>query len=282
MTVPPGRGGNAVGGWTLGRRLCHLARGSPRGGRATGGHSWQAISPARLAASGKAAVSVVRFENVGMRFRDGPAVLENIGFTLPPGSFHFLTGPSGAGKSTLLKLIYLALKPSSGRIRLFDRDVAGIPRREQPDLRRRIGVVFQDFRLLGHLTALDNVALPLRIAGAKQSLIRRHVPELLDWVGLGDHMNALPATLSGGQQQRVAIARAVIGRPRLLLADEPTGNVDDQIAMRLLFLFEELNRMGTTVLIATHNNMLVDRFSYPRLDLRDGKLSRPGIDSAVA
>jgi cell division transport system ATP-binding protein len=225
---------------------------------------------------------VVRFENVGMRFRDGPAVLENIGFTLPPGSFHFLTGPSGAGKSTLLKLIYLALKPSSGRIRLFDRDVAGIPRREQPDLRRRIGVVFQDFRLLGHLTALDNVALPLRIAGAKQSLIRRHVPELLDWVGLGDHMNALPATLSGGQQQRVAIARAVIGRPKLLLADEPTGNVDDQIAMRLLFLFEELNRMGTTVLIATHNNMLVDRFSYPRLDLRDGHLTRPGIDSAVA
>ncbi len=225
---------------------------------------------------------MVRFENVGMRFRDGPAVLENIGFTLPPGSFHFLTGPSGAGKSTLLKLIYLALKPSSGRIRLFDRDVAGIPRREQPDLRRRIGVVFQDFRLLGHLTALDNVALPLRIAGAKQSLIRRHVPELLDWVGLGDHMNALPATLSGGQQQRVAIARAVIGRPKLLLADEPTGNVDDQIAMRLLFLFEELNRMGTTVLIATHNNMLVDRFSYPRLDLRDGRLSRPGIDSAAA
>ncbi|WP_408962490.1 cell division ATP-binding protein FtsE [Oceanibaculum nanhaiense] len=225
---------------------------------------------------------MVRFENVGMRFRDGPAVLENIDFTLPPGSFHFLTGPSGAGKSTLLKLIYLALKPSSGRIRLFDRDVAGIPRREQPDLRRRIGVVFQDFRLLGHLTALDNVALPLRIAGAKQSLIRRHVPELLDWVGLGDHMNALPATLSGGQQQRVAIARAVIGRPKLLLADEPTGNVDDQIAMRLLFLFEELNRMGTTVLIATHNNMLVDRFSYPRLDLRDGRLSRPGIDSAVA
>ena len=225
---------------------------------------------------------MVRFENVGMRFRDGPAVLENIGFTLPPGSFHFLTGPSGAGKSTLLKLIYLALKPSSGRIRLFDRDVAGIPRREQPDLRRRIGVVFQDFRLLGHLTALDNVALPLRIAGAKQSLSRRHVPELLDWVGLGDHMNALPATLSGGQQQRVAIARAVIGRPKLLLADEPTGNVDDQIAMRLLFLFEELNRMGTTVLIATHNNMLVDRFSYPRLDLRDGRLSRPGIDSAVA
>lgn len=244
--------------------------------------SWRAVSSAGLAASGKVAASVVRFENVGMRFRDGPAVLEEVSFTLPPGSFHFLTGPSGAGKSTLLKLIYLALKPSAGRIRLFDRDVAGIPRREQPDLRRRIGVVFQDFRLLGHLTALDNVALPLRIAGAKESLIRRHVPELLDWVGLGDHMNALPATLSGGQQQRVAIARAVIGRPRLLLADEPTGNVDDQIAMRLLFLFEELNRMGTTVLIATHNNMLVDRFSYPRLDLRDGKLSRPGIDSAVA
>ena len=225
---------------------------------------------------------MIRFENVGLRYGMGPEILRDISFHLPERSFQFLSGPSGAGKTTLLRLLFLSLKPTRGLITVFGKDRSRITARDLPHMRRRIGVVFQDFRLLGHLTALDNVALPLRIAGAKESLIRRHVPELLDWVGLGEHMNALPATLSGGQQQRVAIARAVIGRPKLLLADEPTGNVDDQIAMRLLFLFEELNRMGTTVLIATHNNMLVDRFSYPRLDLRDGQLSRPGIDSAVA
>ena len=225
---------------------------------------------------------MVRFEKVGMKFRDGPTVLEEVSFFLQAGSFHFLTGPSGAGKSTLLKIMYLGLKPTSGRVRLFDRDVSGIARSELPALRRKVGVVFQDFRLINHLSVLDNVALPLRIAGAKEAMVRRHVPELLDWVGLGAHMDALPATLSGGQQQRVAIARAVISRPKLLLADEPTGNVDDQIAMRLLYLFEELNRMGTTVMIATHNQGLVDRFSYPQLFLRGGRLIGPGDDSAVA
>ena len=166
-------------------------------------------------------------------------MLTGLTFELGPGSFHFLTGPSGAGKSTLLRLLYLALKPVSGRIELFDRDVAAIRRRELPALRRRIGVVFQDFRLIGHLSALDNVALPLRVAGAKESQIRDHVAELLAWVGLADHLDDLPSTLSGGQQQRIAIARAVIGRPSLLLADEPTGNVDDKIAMRLMYLLEE-------------------------------------------
>ncbi|MEE9140238.1 MAG: cell division ATP-binding protein FtsE [Alphaproteobacteria bacterium] len=214
---------------------------------------------------------MVRFENVGMRYGNGPEVLRDISFTLEPGCFFFLTGASGAGKSTLLKLIYLACRPTRGLITLFGRDVATLTRAEMPLLRRRIGVVFQDFRLVEHLTALENVALPLRVAGARMSQTRDHVAELLAWVGLADHLQAKPATLSGGQQQRVAIARAVIGRPRLLLADEPTGNVDDEIGMRLLYLFEELNKMGTTVLIATHNEGLVSRFDHPQIHLENGE-----------
>jgi len=217
---------------------------------------------------------VVRFENVGMRYGMGPEILRDITFTLPPGTFHFLTGPSGAGKSSLLKLIFLAHRPSRGLITLFGRDIATTDRREMPALRRRIGVVFQDFRLLDHLSAIDNVALPLRVAGAKDERIRPHVAELLAWVGLADQLEATPPTLSGGQQQRVAIARAVINRPSLLLADEPTGNVDNEIALRLLYLFEELNKLGTTVVIATHNENLVKRFSHPRLHLEGGELRR--------
>lgn len=209
-----------------------------------------------------------------MRYDGGPVILRDVSFELEPGSFHFLTGGSGAGKSTMLRLMYLGAKPVSGRVVLFDRDIAKVRRIERPALRRRVGVVFQDFRLIPHLSALDNVALPLRIAGTREGLIREHVPELLAWVGLSGHLDALPATLSGGQQQRIAIARAVIGRPSLLLADEPTGNVDDRIAIRLLYLFEELNKMGTTVLIATHNESLVKRFDHPRLHLEGARLTR--------
>ena len=216
--------------------------------------------------------SVILFENTGVRYDGGPPILRNISFMLTPGSFHFLVGPSGAGKSSLLRLMYLALRPVEGRVSLFGRDVSTLRRRDIPALRRRIGVVFQDFRLLDHLSAIDNVALPLRVAGVREAEIRRHVPELLKWVGLGDHLNALPATLSGGQQQRVAIARAVISRPSLLLADEPTGNVDDAIAVRLMYLFEELNKLGTTVVIATHNDRLVSRFNFRQLRLEDGIL----------
>src|SRR5260370_10340751 len=211
--------------------------------------------------------SLVRFENVGMRYGAGPEVLRDVSMRLPPGSFHFLTGPSGAGKSTLLKLMYLAERPSRGIISLFDRDIATTPRRELPPLRRRIGVVFQDFRLIDHLSAFDNAALPLRVSGLAEAQIREHVVELLSWVGLADHLDAKPATLSAGQQQRVAIARAVISRPSLLLADEPTGNVDDEMALRLLRLFEEMNKLGTTLVIATHNEALVTRFGHPRLHL---------------
>jgi cell division transport system ATP-binding protein len=216
---------------------------------------------------------VIRFENVGMRYGTGPEVLSDISFSLDQGAFRFVTGPSGAGKSSMLRLMYLAQRPSRGLISLFGRDVSTLQRAEMPALRRRIGVVFQEFRLLDHLSAFDNVALPLRVSGAREDLIAKHVTELLSWVGLADHLDARPATRSGGQQQRVAIARAVIARPQLLLADEPTGNVDDAIAVRLLYLFEELNKVGTTIVIATHNEGLVSQFNYPVLHLEDGQLS---------
>ncbi|MEE9194575.1 MAG: cell division ATP-binding protein FtsE, partial [Alphaproteobacteria bacterium] len=203
---------------------------------------------------------MVRFQNVGMRYGLGPEILHDVSFMLEPGSFHFLTGRSGAGKSSLLRLLYLAHRPSRGLVTMFDHDILTTPRRELPALRRKIGVVFQSFRLLNHLTVMDNVALPLRIAGGREREIRENVTELLEWAGLKDYLDAHPETLSGGQKQRVAIARAVVNKPRLLLADEPTGNVDEVIAMRLLYLFEELNRLGTTVIIATHNEALVTRF----------------------
>ena len=180
---------------------------------------------------------MVRFENVEIRYRGKDPLLSDVNFDLGEGKFHFLTGKSGAGKSSLLKAIYMGLSPSKGKISLFGRDTSSITKKEIPDIRRRMGIVFQDFRLINELSVRENVALPLRIFGTKSSIIRRHVPELLEWVGLGDHLDNFPASLSGGQQQRVAIARAVIARPVLLLADEPTGNVDDTIAERLLYLF---------------------------------------------
>ncbi|MBW7850595.1 MAG: cell division ATP-binding protein FtsE [Rhodospirillales bacterium] len=217
--------------------------------------------------------TVVQFDSVSLRYGNGPEALQDISFSLSAGSFHFVTGPSGAGKSSLLRLLYLAQYPSAGVIRLFGTDTRTIRRQEVPMLRRRIGVVFQDFRLLDHLSAFDNVALPLRVAGLRESEIRPHVKELLEWVGLAEHLDSRPSTLSGGQQQRIAIARAVIGRPELLVADEPTGNVDDAIAMRLMYLFRELNRTGTTVVIATHNEALVARFDQPRLHIAQGRLA---------
>ena len=217
--------------------------------------------------------AIIRFENVGLRYGLGPEVLKDVNLELARGSFHFLIGESGAGKSSLLKLIYLALKPSRGLITLFGRDIAVTSRHDLPALRRRIGVVFQEFRLLSHLSTFDNVALPLRVAGVKENLVKKHVSELLAWVGLESHMQARPPTLSGGQQQRVSIARAIIARPRLLLADEPTGNVDDAMGFRLMHLFEELNRLGTTVVIATHNMQVVERLGHGCMVLDDGHLT---------
>ena len=207
-----------------------------------------------------------------MSYEKGHEVLKNISFKLEPGSMHFLTGPSGSGKTSLLKLIYLAQKPSCGEILMFNRDVAKVKREDLPALRRRIGVVFQDFRLLDHMSAVHNVALPLRIAGASFSEVSEHVEELLSWVGLGDKMNSNPTALSGGEKQRVAIARAVIRRPDIIVADEPTGNVDPKMAERLMYLFVELNKLGTTIVIATHDDALVAKVGAPRLHLIDGKL----------
>ncbi len=215
---------------------------------------------------------IVSCHNVSLAFEENRSILNNIHFTLQPGSFHFLTGPSGAGKSSLLRLLYLAEKPTSGHIRMFGQNLNQVHKADLPLVRRRIGVVFQDFRLLKHLSALDNVALPLRVAGGKKKHIVSHVKELLSWVGLEDRMEAYPDSLSGGEQQRVAIARAVVTKPSLLVADEPTGNVDDKMAVRLMRLFEELNKMGTAVLIATHNEFLIQKFSHPVLRLDQGTL----------
>ena len=219
---------------------------------------------------------MIRFENVGMRYGMGPEVLRDVSFHLAPASFHFLTGPSGAGKTSLLKLMFLATRPSRGLITMFGQDIATLPRAELPPLRRRIGVVFQEFRLLDHLTTYENVALPLKIQGKRENSYRADVEELLAWVGLGDRMNAKPPTLSGGEKQRAAIARAVVAPPEVLLADEPTGNVDPEMGQRLLRLFVELNRLGTSVLIATHDRALVESAGAPELVLRDGRLTIRG------
>ncbi|MBL4858263.1 cell division ATP-binding protein FtsE [Qipengyuania huizhouensis] len=203
--------------------------------------------------TGPSETEIVHFDNVGLRYGTDREVLSNISFTLFSSRFYFLTGASGAGKTSLLKLLYLAQRPSRGGIRMFGRDVITLPRDKLPAFRRRMGVVFQDFRLVDHLSAFDNVALPLRVSGVREADLREPVSDMLEWVGLAHRAEARPATLSGGEQQRVAIARAVIGRPEILIADEPTGNVDPEMAVKLMRLFEALNRLGTTVVVATHD-----------------------------
>jgi cell division transport system ATP-binding protein len=226
--------------------------------------------------------TVVRFDGVSMRYGSGAPILDDISFGLAPGSFHFLTGASGSGKTTVLRLIYLAEFATAGRIEVLGNDVANLRRRERAFLRRRVGVVFQEFRLLDHLSAFDNAALGPRIAGRKPVTYRADVAELLSWVGLRDRIHVMPDALSGGEKQRLAIARAVVNRPDILLADEPTGNVDAAIALRILRLFTELNRVGTTVLVASHDEDLVARAGKPVLHLKDGRLTRASSASSGA
>ena len=216
---------------------------------------------------------MIKFENVGFKYNQaGDNILHDVSFTLELGSYHFLTGPSGSGKTSLMNLMSLMNMPTGGEITMFGEKINTLDRQDLFSMRQRVGIVFQDFRLLNHLSAIDNVALPLRIIGRPEKEIKDHVNELLDWVGLKDFKNKLPPTLSGGQQQRIAIARAVIGRPKLLLADEPTGNLDDEIGFRLMGLFEQLNRMGTTIVIATHNPNIIEQFGHPCLRLVKGTL----------
>ena len=219
---------------------------------------------------------MVRLEGVALQYetgrRQGPEALSDLAFSIPEGGFRWLRGPSGAGKSSLLRLLHLAVRPTRGRLTVLGSDIGAASRAELPPLRRRIGMVFQDCRLLAQLSAFDNVALPLRLAGRPEGQIRADVTEMLRWVGLARRAEARPAELSGGEQQRVAIARAVVGRPNLLLADEPTGNLDDVQAERLLRLLTEMNRHGATVVVATHNTALVARHPGRVLRLEHGRL----------
>ena len=225
---------------------------------------------------GGALSAIVEFDSVGLRYGTGAEVLRDLNFRLSKGGFYFLTGPSGAGKTSLLKLLYLAQRPTRGRVGLFGEELSDQPREELPRFRRRIGVVFQDFRLIRHLSAFDNVALPMRIAGRSEAEVEGPVREMLAWVGLADRASARPATLSGGEQQRVAIARAMITQPDLLVADEPTGNVDADMAKRLLHLFTALNRLGTTIVVATHDLGLIAAAPGAQLmRLENGNLSDP-------
>ena len=218
----------------------------------------------------------VRFDGVGIRYGVGPEILSDVSFAIPTRSFQFLTGPSGSGKTTLIRLVLLSVRPTRGTVSLFGQPVEGIGSEALSALRRRMGVVFQDFRLLDHLTTYENVALPLRVQGKAEASYRSEVLELLRWVGLGERVDALPPLLSGGEKQRAAIARAVIARPELLLADEPTGNVDPALARRLLRLFVELNRLGTSIVIATHDFALMDMVDARRLVLGGGGLRIDG------
>jgi cell division transport system ATP-binding protein len=215
---------------------------------------------------------VIRLQNIGLRYGRGHEIISEVSFHLRPGSFHFLTGPSGAGKTSLLRLLFLSIAPTRGQFQIFGQDVSRITAARRAQMRRRIGIVFQDFRLLDHLTTYENVALPFRVLGKEEDSYRSEVIELLQWVGLGERMDALPPVLSGGEKQRAAIARAVIARPQLLLADEPTGNVDPNLGQRLLRLFIELYRSGTSVVIATHDIALMDEYDARRLVLHEGRL----------
>ncbi len=230
------------------------------------------MSP-RRAAELAPSPETARLSAVGFGYAESPDVLRDINLILPRGSFHFLTGASGAGKSSLLRLLTLAERPQTGRIDLFGEEVGAVSRRARPGFRRRMGVVFQDFRLLDHLSVFDNAALPLRVRGRRAADYAADVEEMLAWVGLADRAQALPTTLSGGEKQRLAIARAVMAKPELILADEPTGSVDAAMAERLLKLFQALNRLGATVLIASHDESLAKRSGARLLRLKDGRIS---------
>lgn len=217
---------------------------------------------------------MIHFSSVNLRYTEGTEALRDVTLSIEPGSLHFLTGRSGAGKSSILRLMYFALRPTGGALTILGEDARKISRTKVAKLRRRIGVVFQDFQLLDHLTVFENVALPLMVAGRRETEYRNNVLEMLEWVKLSDKLAAKPAFLSGGEKQRVGIARAMVSVPDLILADEPTGSVDPEMGARIMALFAEMHRLGRTVLIATHDLDMVSRYGAPRLHLEDGRLER--------
>ena len=215
---------------------------------------------------------MIRFENVHKRYPNGREALSGVTFALDKGEMAFLTGPSGAGKSTLLKLIALIERPTRGTVLVNNQNTARVPRRKIPYFRQRIGVVFQDHKLLYDRSVFDNVALPLVIAGMRPREIGRRARAALDQVGLLDREQHAPITLSTGEQQRVGIARAVAGRPEVLIADEPTGNLDPDLSLEVMRLFERFNDVGVTLLIATHDLELVENLAHRRLKLVGGQI----------
>lgn len=217
---------------------------------------------------------MIRCNNLSLEYTPGKPVLRQLNLHLEPGSFTFIAGASGAGKSSLLSLLALSHKPSTGSMHLFGQDVTKLTREELPSVRRKIGTVFQDYLLLNHLTVAQNVGLPLKIIGEPRDVIEEKVDELLAWIGLDGFADTRPNALSGGQKQRVAIARAVINKPALILADEPTGNLDHDLSMKLMHLFRSLNKIGATIVFATHDASIMEAFDYPVIYLRDGQLHR--------
>lgn len=218
--------------------------------------------------------NVISFANVAARYDGGPEILSDVSFNVNSHSFYFLTGASGAGKTTLLRLIYHLHPQSRGQIKLFGKSTAVMTRDEIADLRRKMAIVFQEYSLISHLSVFDNIALPLRVRGTSESYTKKLVTRTLQWVGLSQYANALPLNLSGGQQQRVAVARAIITQPEILLADEPTGNLDDDSAAKLMELFIQMNKsFGTAIILATHSQKLLDTYKFPRILVADKHVS---------
>jgi cell division transport system ATP-binding protein len=224
---------------------------------------------------------MLRLEHIAMAYGPDREVLRDIDFALQPGGFVFLMGPSASGKTSLLRLLGLALTPSAGRYSLFHRDVAELAPIERCALRRRIGMVFQDLRLLDQLSAFDNIALPLRINGGQDAQIGGVVAEMMGWLGLAELRDAVPGDLSMAQRQLVAVARAVIAKPGLLLCDEPTSHVDDKLARRVMHLFGQLSKLGSMVVLSTRDDDLVERHRYPILRLSRGRVTRPAAMAAT-
>ena len=224
---------------------------------------------------------MIRFENVFKRYPSGREALAGVSFGLEQGEFAFLTGPSGAGKSTLLRLVALIERPTRGTVLVNNQNTARVPRRRIPKFRQRLGVVFQDHKLLQDRTVFDNVALPLVIAGFSHRDIGRRVRAALDQVGLLGREQHAPITLSTGEQQRVGIARAIVARPEVLIADEPTGNLDPELSLEIMELFLRFNEVGVTLLIATHDLELVERLPHRRLKLVAGQIAGDGASADV-